>query len=258
MKINPNDLRKIVLNMVYTKKSGHIGGSFSIAELISLLYSEYDLANENRKNRLILSKAHAVPILYAVLNILGKITGEELKTFREINSRLQGHCDKNRLSLLDATAGSLGQGLSIAIGHSLGKLLKKETGDIFCVLGDGELNEGGIWESLMYYPKTKLTNLVCVVDWNKIQSEDYVKNIIPMYDNLEERISSFGWNCRTIDGHNIDAIKTELSLERTIPLCLILNTIKGKGVSFMENDVSWHSRIPTEEEYRKAMEELNI
>ena len=258
MEINPNLLRRKVLDMVYNKKSGHIGGSFSLAELISLLYSEYDLASENRKDRLVLSKAHAVPILYAALNVLGKITDEELKTFREINSRLQGHCDKNRLSLLDATAGSLGQGLSIAIGLSLGKSLKKEVGDIFCVLGDGELNEGGVWEALMYYPKTILTNLVCIIDWNKCQSEDYVKNIIPMYDNLEDRISSFGWNCRTIDGHNVNAIKTELSLERTMPLCLILDTVKGKGVSFMENDPSWHSRVPTEDEYQRAKKELSV
>lgn len=256
MQLNPNKLRRKVLDMVYQKKSGHIGGSFSIAELIAVLYSDYDISG---KDKLILSKGHAVPIIYAALNELGKISDEEMNTFREVDSRLQGHPDKTRLSLMDATTGSLGQGLSIAIGHALGKKLKSEEGKIFCVLGDGEIQEGQVWEALSYFPKTKLANLVCMVDWNKLQSDGKVNDFIPMYENLEERISSLGWNCRTINGHDMKRIRVELSLEREeMPLCLILDTVKGKGVSFMENDVSWHSRVPTEEEHKKAMEELSI
>lgn len=249
MKINPNNLRKKVLDMVYNKKSGHIGGSFSIAELVSVLYSDYDIGG---KDRLILSKGHAVPIIYAVLHEMGKISDKDLLLFREIDSPLQGHPDKIRLPLLDATTGSLGQGLSIAIGHALAKFLKKEDGIIFCILGDGEVQEGQIWEALMYFPKTSLKNLVCLIDWNKCQSDGYVGSV---YENLNEKVESFGWDSRVVNGHDMQQIRKELCDIRDKPLCLILDTIKGKGVSFMQ-DPSWHSRIPSEEEYKNALGEL--
>ena len=254
MKINPNVLRKKVIDMVVAKQSGHIGGAFSMAELTSVLYEDYDIGG---KDKLILSKGHAVPIIYAVLHELGKISDEELSLFREIDSPLQGHPDKLRLPLLDATTGSLGQGLSIAIGHSLGKNLKGEEGTVFCVLGDGELQEGQVWEALMYYPKTKLTNLVCIIDWNKGQNDGYSQDVSIMYDNLEERISSFGWDTRLIDGHNMNVISNELRDIGHKPVCIILDTIKGKGVSFMEHP-DWHCKVPTDEEYEIAMKELGV
>ncbi|MBI2449316.1 transketolase [Candidatus Pacearchaeota archaeon] len=238
--------------MVYDKKSGHIGGSFSIAELIAVLYSDYDIGG---KDKLILSKGHAVPIIYAVLHELKKISDKDLSLFREINSPLQGHPDKLRLPLLDATTGSLGQGLSIAIGHALGKSLKNEDGIVFCILGDGEIQEGQIWEALSYFPKTGLKNLVCFIDWNKGQNDGCSKDYSIMYDNLRERISCFGWNCRMVDGHSMKEIRTQLHYRTVEPLCLILDTIKGKGVSFMENS-SWHARVPNDEEYKNALEEL--
>ena len=247
MRIDPNVLRKKVIDMVYDKKSGHIGGCFSMAELTSVLYEDYDIGG---KDKLILSKGHAVPIIYAVLHELGKISDEELNLFREINSPLQGHPDKLRLPLVDATTGSLGQGLSIAIGHSHGKTLRGEDGTIFCVLGDGELQEGQVWEALMYYPKTELKNLVCIVDWNKGQNDGYSKDFSIMYDNLEERIKSFGWDTRVVDGHDVGEIRHHLSVKTEWfdqPLCLILDTIKGKGVSFMEHP-DWHCKVPTDEE----------
>ena len=261
MKINPNVLRKKVIDMVRDKQSGHIGGAFSMAELTCVLYEDYDIGG---KDKLILSKGHAVPIIYAVLHELGQITDEELDLFREIDSPLQGHPDKERLPILDATTGSLGQGLSIAIGHSLGKNLRGEDGTVFCVLGDGELQEGQVWESLMYYPKTKLKNLICIVDWNKGQNDGYSKDVTIMYDNLQERISSFGWRTKIIDGHDMKVIRDNLDFEREFPhladdrpLCLILDTIKGKGVSFMEHP-DWHCKVPTNEEYEIAMKELGV
>ena len=257
MKINPNVLRKKVIDMVVAKQSGHIGGAFSMAELTSVLYEDFDIGG---KDKLILSKGHAVPIIYAVLHELGQITDEELNLFREIDSPLQGHPDKLRLPLMDATTGSLGQGLSIAIGHSLGKKLRNEEGTVFCILGDGELQEGQIWESLMYYPKTELKNLICIVDWNKGQNDGYSKDFSIMYDNLQERINSFGWDTKVIDGHDSQLIREELQIKTDYfekPLCLILDTIKGKGVSFME-DPSWHCKVPTEEEYKIAMKELGV
>ena len=257
MKINPNVLRKGVIDMVVAKQSGHIGGAFSMAELTSVLYEDFDIGG---KDKLILSKGHAVPIIYAVLHELGQITDEELNLFREIDSPLQGHPDKLRLPLMDATTGSLGQGLSIAIGHSLGKKLRNEEGTVFCILGDGELQEGQIWESLMYYPKTGLKNLICIIDWNKGQNDGYSKDFSIMYDNLQERINSFGWNTKVIDGHDSQLIRDELQIKTDYfeePLCLVLDTIKGKGVSFME-DPSWHCKVPTEEEYEIAMKELGV
>ena len=252
--INPNVLRRKVLDMVYEKKSGHIGGSFSMAELTSVLYNDYDIGG---KDKLILSKGHAVPIIYAVLHELGRITDEDLSLFREIDSPLQGHPDKLRLPEMDATTGSLGQGLSIAIGHALGKKLRKESGKVFCVLGDGEMQEGQVWEALMYVPKTDLDNLVCIIDWNKGQNDGWSKDFIPMYENLYERISSFGWDCQVVDGHDVNIISTKLAAKYDKPQCLVLNTMKGKGVSFMESP-SWHAKVPTEEEYQQAIKELRV
>ncbi len=255
MKINPNILRKKVIDMVVAKQSGHIGGAFSMAELTSVLYEDYDIGG---KDKLILSKGHAVPIIYAVLHETGQISDKDLDLFREIDSPLQGHPDKLRLPLMDATTGSLGQGLSIAIGHSLGKKLKNEDGTIFCVLGDGELQEGQVWEALMHYPKTKMNNMICIIDWNKGQNDGYTKDFSIMYDNLEERVSSFGWTTKVIDGHDMNAIRKSFEeVEVDKPLCVILDTVKGKGVSFMEHP-SWHCKVPTEEEYETAMKELGV
>ena len=252
--INPNVLRKKVLDMVYEKKSGHIGGSFSMAELTSVLYDDYDIGG---KDKFILSKGHAVPIIYAILHELGRISDEDLSLFREINSPLQGHPDKLRLPEMDATTGSLGQGLSIAIGHALGKQLRGEDGKVFCLLGDGEMQEGQVWESLMYVPKTDLKNLVCLIDWNKGQNDGWSKDFSSMYDNLKDRISSFGWDCEIIDGHNTNIISTKLAVESDKPRCIIFDTMKGKGVSFMESP-SWHAKVPTEEQYEQAIKELGV
>ena len=173
MKINPNVLRKKVIDMVVAKQSGHIGGAFSMAELTAVLYEDYDIGG---KDKLILSKGHAVPIIYAVLHELGQITDEELDLFREIDSPLQGHPDKLRLPILDATTGSLGQGLSIAIGHSIGQHLRDIDGTVFCVLGDGELQEGQVWEAFMYASGKKVDNLIATIDYNQKQIDGSIND----------------------------------------------------------------------------------
>jgi transketolase len=250
MKIEPNKLRKHILDMVFEKQSGHIGGSFSLCEVISYLYNEHNLIEDNR-DKLILSKGHAAPVLYAALYELGLISG--LYSFREINSQLQGHPDKNRLKYLHATTGSLGQGLSIAIGHALANKIKKNNNSIFCILGDGEMQEGQIWEALMLAPHYKLDNLFCFVDYNKLQSDGEIMFL----GNLEEKIYSFGWNVFSVDGHNINEISDAVkSVKKNIPTFIVLNTIKGKGVSFMENNSDWHSKCPNQEEYKKALKEI--
>ena len=252
MKINPNNLRKHVLDMVYEKQSGHIGGSFSIAELTAYLYNNYDLIKG--KDKIIFSKGHAVPILYAALYELGHI--DTLSNFREVNSPLQGHPDKVRLDLMHATTGALGQGLSIAIGHALACKTKNLDNKIFCVLGDGEIQEGQIWEAFMLAPKYELDNLVCFVDYNKSQNDGYVKDILDMGD-LKAKIKSFGWDTYVIDGHDlsdIDSIMSGLRKHKK-PVCVILDTIKGKGVSFME-EPEWHAKAPNKEEYLQSLKEL--
>jgi len=252
--IDPNKLRRKVLDMVYDKKSGHIGGSYSIAELISVLYNNYDIGG---RDKLILSKGHAVPIVYAALHELGRISDKDISLFREVDSPLQGHPDKNRLPELDATTGSLGQGLSIAIGHALAKKHKKQQGLIFCILGDGEIQEGQIWEALLSAPKFNLDNLICVIDWNKGQSEGWSNDSMPIYNNLLDKIKTFGWDCHLVDGHDMSVLKETIDLNSKLPKCIIMNTIKGKGVSFMESP-SWHAKCPSDEEYELAKKELEI
>lgn len=250
MRIDPNKLRKHILDMVYNKQSGHIGGSFSICELISYLYSEYDIIN---KDKLILSKGHAVPALYAVLFEMGYI--ENLNSFREVNSSLQGHPVKDKLKYMHATTGSLGQGLSISIGHALASKMKKIDNKIFCIIGDGEIQEGQLWEAFMFGKKYKLDNLICFIDYNKAQNDGYINDIMPL-ENLYDKIKSFGWDVMNINGHDINEIKMSLiEKNKDLPKCVILNTIKGKGVSFMENH-EWHAKVPTEDEYNKAKKEL--
>jgi transketolase len=244
--------------MVYEKRSGHIGGSFSLAEIIAYLYSNFDLTSDEKKSsKLILSKGHAVPILYAVLYELGLLSDEQISLFREINSPLQGHPDKNKLKYLHATTGSLGQGLSIAIGHALG--LKKifSPNPCFCIVGDGEIQEGQIWDAFMLAPKFKLNNLITFIDYNGSQNDGFVKNTLDL-EPIIKKILAFNWNVITISGHNlgeIDVAVKEALNNKEKPTCILMKTKKGKGVSFLEDPV-WHAKVPNEEEYLKALEEL--
>tara|TARA_B100000686_G_C16679857_1_gene911296 strand:- start:43 stop:822 length:780 start_codon:yes stop_codon:yes gene_type:complete len=257
MKISANRLREHVLRMVYEKQSGHIGGSFSLAELVAYLYSNYDLASRGiGGSKLILSKGHAVPILYAALYELGILSDEDLAKFREIDSPLQGHPDKVRLPYMHATTGSLGQGLSIALGHALAMKLQDFGGRCFCIVGDGEIQEGQVWEAFMLAPKFKLDNLICFIDSNKSQNDGLVEDILPL-DPLEEKIASFKWDVIRINGNSYEEIeKTINSLELNgKPKCIILDTQKGAGVSFM-NDPAWHAKAPNKAEYEAALKEL--
>tara|TARA_R110000824_G_scaffold28264_11_gene95238 strand:- start:17643 stop:18383 length:741 start_codon:yes stop_codon:yes gene_type:complete len=246
--------------MVYEKQSGHIGGSFSIAEVVAYLYSNFGVASDKTgSSKLILSKGHAVPILYAALYELGILTDEDISLFREINSPLQGHPDKIRLPFMHATTGSLGQGLSIAIGHALSMKLGFLNKKCFCILGDGELQEGQIWEAFMLAPKFKLDNLICLIDHNKSQNDGLVEDILPLGD-LKQKINSFGWDVIQINGNSEDEVATAIEDvckdTNARPKCIILHTQKGAGVSFM-HDPAWHAKAPNKEEYEKALEELS-
>ena len=253
MKVEPNKLRKHVLDMIHDKQSGHIGGSFSLAEVVSYLYNTYDLISDN-KDKLILSKGHAVPILYAVLYELGLI--DTLDDFREVDSKLQGHPDKTRLKYMHATTGALGQGLSIGIGHSLAHGLKSESSKVFCILGDGELQEGQVWEAFMLAPKYNLDNLYCIIDHNKSQNDGLVEDILSLGD-LESKVRSFDWNVIRIDGHDMSEIEKAFSVEPNgRPTCVLMDTVKGRGVDFMQSP-EWHAKAPSDEEYKKAIQEID-
>lgn len=251
--LNPNRIRSHVLDMIYQKQSGHIGASFSIAEAIAYLYSTFDLVSQRKdRDRLILSKGHSVPIIYAALYEMGLIT--DLSTFREVDSPLQGHPDKVRCLYIDASTGSLGQGPSIAIGHALASKLLKFNNRVFCVIGDGEMQEGQVWEALMFAPKYKLNNLTYLIDYNGAQNDGYVSEILDLGD-LATKIKAFGWDCWVINGHDIAEIKAAVEAPSQGPRCVILKTIKGYGVSFMQTP-AWHVKVPTAQEYADAKEEL--
>ena len=249
MKIDPNKLRLHVLDMVYKSQSGHIGGSFSLAELIASLYTEFPGLIEDNQDILILSKGHAVPILYAVFYELGLI--DSIDSFREINSNLQGHPVHKGLKYLHATTGSLGQGLSIAIGHALAYRLEGKHHKVFCIIGDGEIQEGQVWEAFMMAAKYKLDNLICILDNNGSQSDGKVEDIMPLRD-INQKLDSFGWHVYDLDGDN-----PNMNGWFHGPTFINLHTKKASGVSFMEeNGMVWHAKAPNSEEYNRALNEL--
>lgn len=258
-------LRKLCLEMIAQSGTGHPGGSLSLIEIIQSLMSENGLMNLTSQNledkfrhRLILSKGHGVPALYAMMYLRNfGITSDELLTFRQLDSRLQGHPDRQRLPFVEASTGSLGQGLSIAQGWALANKIEKNDFKTYCILGDGEIQEGQVWEAAMSAAHYKLSNLVAIVDYNKGQIDGFVKDVIGL-EPLAEKWKAFGFEVTEIDGHNYQELHTALSKNtENKPKCIIANTVKGKGVSFMENKIDWHGKAPSQEELKQALNELN-
>ena len=254
------EVRCDILNMVSKAGSGHVGGSLSCVEILVALYFEIMNLEANKNGRIdkfILSKGHAAPAYYSVLSHKGFIKKEELKALRKIESNLQGH-PTNKINGVDVSTGSLGQGLSIASGMALSKKLYNEEGYVYCLCGDGELEEGQIWEAMMTANKYKLNNLIMFVDNNGLQIDGTI-SAVKSVDKLNEKISSFGFNVIEIDGHDINAIINAVNSakKQEKPTCILAKTIKGKGVSFMENQVKWHGKAPSEEELKDALRELN-
>ena len=253
-----------ILNSVNLVGTGHIGTSFSSIEILVSLYFEImniDPHNPNwsERDRFILSKGHGAPGLYSVLAERGFFCSSEMSTLRQLGSRLQGHPCKHFLDCIDVSTGSLGQGLSIGLGMALALRLKgAERQRVFCILGDGEIQEGQNWEAFMAASSLNVTNLVAIVDRNFLQNDKSTEEIIEIED-LEKKISSFNWDVVRIDGHDFKSIISSLqnSINRNKPLCVIADTIKGKGVSFMENVVKWHHHPITDEELKSAILELN-
>ena len=260
-----NNVRIDILEEVYNAKSGHIGGAFSIADILTVLYfNEMNIDAKSPdspdRDRLVLSKGHASAALYAVLAEKGYIDKEELKTFRNIDSNLQGHPDMNKVPGVDMTTGSLGQGLSVANGMALSSKLDSRGYRVYCILGDGELQEGQIWEAAMTAEKYQLDNLCVIIDANELQLTDTTMNVKGINQNdIEQKFRAFGFETVVIDGHNIESIIRALTIAEMTkgkPTAIICKTIKGKGVSFMENQIDWHGKAPNDEEYKIAMKEL--
>ena len=260
-----NNVRIDILEEVYNAKSGHIGGAFSIADILTVLYfNEMNIDAKSPdspdRDRLVLSKGHASAALYAVLAEKGYIDKEELKTFRNIDSNLQGHPDMNKVPGVDMTTGSLGQGLSVANGMALSSKLDSRGYRVYCILGDGELQEGQVWEAAMTAEKYQLDNLCVIIDANELQLTDTTMNVKGINQNdIEQKFRAFGFQTVVIDGHNIESIIRALTIAEMTkgkPTAIICKTIKGKGVSFMENQIDWHGKAPNDEEYKIAMQEL--
>ena len=260
---NAKKIRRGIIESVYSGQSGHPGGSLSISDIMAVLYFyEMNIDPENpkdeKRDRLVLSKGHCAPALYSALANRGFFDVEELKTLRNIESRLQGHPDMNKIPGVDMTTGSLGQGLSVANGMAIAGKLDNKDYRVYCILGDGEIEEGQIWEAAMASSKYKLDNLCVIVDNNNLQIDGTIEEVMSSYP-IDEKFRSFGFQIINIDGHNIQEIIDAFDVARNIkekPTCIVAKTIKGKGVSFMENQVEWHGKAPNEEQYRQAINEI--
>lgn len=262
-------MRRNILLMIHNAKSGHPGGSLSTVEIMATLYLKCLNHDKNwigtpkweERDRFVLSKGHASAALYAALAETGYISEEELLTFRCFKSRLQGHPSCRALPGVEVSTGSLGQGLSIANGIALGLKLDKKPSRVYVLLGDGEVQEGQVWEAAMTSSHYKLDNLTAIIDRNNLQidgSTESIKSINP----LDKKWEAFGWQVLEVDGHNhqeiYDAIQKSIIIgqEKLAPVMIIANTIKGKGVSFMENNCGWHGKAPNDDELKTALEEL--
>ncbi|HHW57116.1 MAG TPA: transketolase [Clostridia bacterium] len=263
LKQKAKEIRIDIINMLAEAGSGHPGGSLSCTDILTVLYFEkMNVKPDNPKwedrDRLVLSKGHAAPALYAVLAEKGFFPKEELKTLRKLGSILQGHPDMKSTPGLDMTTGSLGQGFSAANGMALAGKLDKKDYRVYVILGDGELQEGQIWEAAMTAAHYKLDNLTAILDFNGLQIDGpnrEVKNVEPVADKFK----AFGWHVIEINGHDFDQIDKaieEAKVTKGKPTLIIAHTIKGKGVSFMENQVGWHGSAPNEEQRQKAIQEL--
>ncbi len=264
-KISKN-IRISVMKMIYNAKSGHPGGSLSAVELILTLYKKVLKHNSlgrmyKDRDRFVLSKGHASATLYAVLAELGYISKDELMTFRKLGTRLQGHPSSIAFDLIEISTGSLGQGLSIGCGMALGLKLDNIKSNVYVYLGDGEMQEGQVFEAMMNASHHKLDNLIAIVDRNYYQIDGNTE-CVKALDSIEEKFKSFGWQTLTVDGHNIEKIydayvtANNLLKENAKPVAIIANTIKGKGVPFMENTSAWHGKVPNEEQFKEAIRAL--
>jgi transketolase len=260
-------IRRDILQMVYNVKSGHPGGSLGCVEFFTAMYfdvlgytEKFDMTGKNQ-DVFYLSNGHISPVWYSTMARRGLIPVAELSTFRKLDTRLQGHpTTAEHLDHVRIASGSLGQGLSVACGHAMAKKMNGEDKTVFVLMGDGELQEGQVWEAAMFAASNKVGNLVGVVDYNGQQIDGTVDSVLSLGD-LKSKWVSFGWDVIEVDGHNYEALKTVLlgaknNANRVKPLCILMKTIMGKGVDFMENNHKWHGSPPNKEQFEAAMAQL--
>ncbi len=253
---------ELILNMIYEAKSGHPGSSLSAIDIITtLFFSEMNFDPKNpsdpNRDRFVLSKGHAVPALYATLAYSGFFPPEDTLSLRKLNSPFQGHPDKVRLPAVEASTGSLGQGLSVAIGMSLSAKLDNRDNRVYCLIGDGESQEGQIWEAILYAGNRKLDNLCVILDWNKYQIDGKVTDIMSL-EPIKDKFKAFKWNVLKVNGHSFTAMIRAFKKAKSIkkPTIIIADTVKGKGVDFMEKDNKWHGVAPNKQELEKALKQI--
>ena len=259
-----NEVRKGILTGVHAAKAGHPGGSLSATEVFTYLYfEEMNIDPKNPedpdRDRFVLSKGHTAPGLYATLANRGYFPVEDLLTLRQIGSHLQGHPCKQHTPGIDMSSGSLGQGISAACGMALAAKVKGEDSRVYTILGDGEIEEGQVWEASMFAAQYKLDNLVAIIDNNNLQIDGPITEVMSSYP-ITDKFTAFGWNVIAIDAHDFDQLEAAFKAARTVkgkPTAIIQKSVKGKGVSFMENQVSWHGTAPNAEQYEQAKAELN-
>ena len=258
-----NEVRKSIITALHAAGAGHPGGSLSSTDIFTYLYFEEMNVDPKKvsdpdRDRFVLSKGHCAPGLYSVMAEKGYFPKEELTTLRKLGSRLQGHPSMQYLPGLDMSSGSLGQGISAACGMALSAKLDKKDFRVYTLLGDGELQEGQVWEAAMFAGFRKLDNLVVIVDNNGLQIDGPVDKVCSPYP-IDKKFEAFNFHVINIDGHNFDEIKAafeEAKNTKGMPTAIIAHTVKGKGVSFMENQAGWHGKAPNDDEYKQAMEEL--
>ena len=252
------ELRKTVLTMIYEAKSGHPGGSLSAADIVTALYYDelyIDPTNPGlpERDRVILSKGHSCPVIYSVLAMKGYFDYEIIHTLRKMGSILQGHPDMKKVPGIDMTTGSLGQGLSAGVGMAIGLKSDHLKSRVYVILGDGEIQEGQVWEALMLASKYKLDNIVAILDNNNLQIDGTCEEIMPI-EPIDKKFEAFGWDVLSIDGHDMEQILNAFYRARLIrdrPVCIIARTVKGKGISFMENQCDWHGTAPNPSQYEE-------
>lgn len=256
-------VRQGIVDGVHAAKSGHPGGSLSIADTLTYLYQvEMHIDPKNpadpKRDRFVLSKGHAAPALYATLANCGFFPKEELLSLRHTGAMLQGHPDKKKIPGVDMSTGSLGQGISAACGMAMAGKLSNEDYRVFAILGDGEIEEGMVWEAAMFASHYKLDNLVAIVDFNGLQIDGALSEVCSP-EPIPEKFAAFGWEVFTMDAHDFDDIERVFTAARSVtgkPVAIIQKSVKGKGVSFMENQVGWHGSAPNDEQYKIACEDL--
>ncbi len=252
-----NNNRKELITLLYKIQTGHPGGSLSSTEIITLLYEKY-ITNEENRNKFILSKGHAAPMLYINLMNKGYFSKDELYTLRQAGSRLQGHPCMHKLSSIDASTGPLGLGLSVGIGMALSNELDSNDRYTFVLLGDGEIQEGSIWEAAMTASKYNPKNLITILDNNGVQLDGDNDTIMPL-GSVCDKFTAFGWSVLTCDGHNVEELYNTIEKAKEIkdkPVMIVCKTVKGKGISFMEGKYEWHGKPIDSNSYKTAMEEL--